>query len=245
MMSIGNVFSHRVTRLVIAGVLSSALAACGSDPEPASGQNSGAGGTAGTSSAGGGASGSAGTSTSGGNAGSSGSGGGVAAGGGGSGGSAAGAGGGGSGGTGGTAGGAGTAGSGGGAQNPTAVATIAGLNGVEVTGTATFTQEGDSVNLVLELTACPDGTHASHLHQNKDCGNNGEAAGGHWTPNGEGLGNYECSGGAVTYMVSKPTTTWTVGDDGPNDVTKYSFMVHEAGEPSPGGRIGCGLIEEQ
>lgn len=138
----------------------------------------------------------------------------------------------------------GSGGSGGGTGMPTAVANITGLMGQTVTGTATFTQGATMTTLVLNLTACPNGTHASHLHAMKDCGDNGNAAGGHWLINGEGLDDYTCADnkGMLTFM--KPTSMWTVGDGSATDVTKYSFMVHEMGGASPGGRIGCGLINK-
>ncbi len=136
----------------------------------------------------------------------------------------------------------GSGGSGGGATEPTAVATIMGTNGMTVTGTATFTQGATMTKLVLNLTACPDGVHSSHLHINPDCANNGDSAGGHWMPNGVDLGDYTCTGGTVTKEVSRPTTTWTVGDNAATDVTKHAFMVHAMGDAAgSGARIGCGV----
>jgi hypothetical protein len=144
------------------------------------------------------------------------------------------------------AGGNGGGGAGGAANMPGAVATIAGLNGQTVTGTATFTQGATMTKLVLNLTACPNGAHSSHLHAMKDCGNNGTAAGGHWAPNGEMLGDYTCANNAVTYEVSKPVAVWTVGDGSATDVTKYAFMVHETTDAQgSGARIGCRLITKQ
>jgi hypothetical protein len=176
-----------------------------------------------------------------------GSGGGSATGGGGSGaGGSAGSGGGSPGGSGGASGssgsGPGGSGGGGGATGKTAVANIMGVNGQTVSGTATFTQGTSMTTLVLNLSACPAGAHGVHLHAVKDCGNNGEAAGGHWVPNGEGLPDFTCTstGAMLTFM--KATSEWTVGDPAATDVTKYSLVVHEMGGASPGGRIGCGLI---
>ena len=97
--------------------------------------------------------------------------------------------------------------------------------------------------LVINLTACPAGAHASHLHAMKDCGDNGNAAGNHWVPNGEMLGDYTCANNTGMHMVEKPIATWTVGGPAASDVTKYSFMVHEMGGANPGGRIGCGVID--
>jgi hypothetical protein len=240
--------------LLAIGLLGSALSACSDEATPENGGGAGtstggsgagtaSGGTApqaGTATSAGTASGggAAGTSASAGSGGSAGANAGTSSGGAsGSGGAA--------GGSAGTANGGGGAGGGGGAASATAVANITGINGQTVTGTATFTQGATMTKLVLNLTACPDGPHSSHLHLMKDCGDNGNAAGGHWTPNGEMLGNYTCADNKVTYEVSKPIGTWTVGDGGANDVSKYAFMVHEMGDPSSGGRIGCGLVNKQ
>jgi hypothetical protein len=233
--------------LAVAGLSSFAFLACGSDT-PGDGGNAGtsSGGSAAGNQTGGssptaGTNSAAGTQSSAGTAGATSSGGGGAGGGAsaGSGGAGGATGGGGAGGSGGASGGGGA---GGGAAVPTAVANIMGLNGMAVTGTATFTQGATTTKLVLNLTACPNGLHASHLHAVKDCGDNGMAAGGHWVPNGEGLGDYTCADTKGTLTVEKPIATWTVGDASATDVTKYSFMVHE---DTAGPRIGCGLIDKK
>jgi hypothetical protein len=251
---------HGIARcLMVAGLSSAALLACNSEDTPlpggsagtssggsAAGTATGGSSSAGTSSAGTSSAGtsSAGTSSAGTSAGGTSAGGTGGSGGTSSGGTSSG----GSGGSGGANGGnssGGSGGSGGGSGMPKAVANITGLMGVAVTGTATFTQGASMTTLVMDLTACPAGAHASHLHAMKDCGDNGNAAGGHWVPNGEGLGDYTCADNKGTLTVMKPTSTWTVGDGSATDVTKYSFMVHEMGGASPGGRIGCGLINRQ
>jgi Cu/Zn superoxide dismutase len=110
-----------------------------------------------------------------------------------------------------------------------------------VTGTATFTQGATMTTVVINLTACPDGPLVSHLHQVPDCGNDGIAAGNHWVPNGEMLGNYTCAGGTVMHTAMKPTTQWTIGGDAATDLTLHAFVVHEGSDPTPGDRIGCGI----
>jgi hypothetical protein len=246
-------FQAQARWLLAAGVAGSLLLACSDDstPQPNNTAGTPSGGSAGSAAQGGSSSGSGGSGTNtAGSMSSSGSGGMSSAG---AGGTAAGSGGaaggsGGSGGSGGASGGSGGGGGSGGAAGPTAVANIMGVGtgAGKVTGTATFTQGATMTTLVLNLTACPDGVHSSHLHLMKDCGDNGNAAGGHWTPNGEMLGDYTCADGKVTKEVMKGTDKWTVGDGGANDVTKYSFMVHAMGDAAGSGdRIGCGLIEKK
>ena len=246
-------FSGKARWFVVAGLCSSALLACSSD-SPSEGDG-GAGTASGGSAAGNPSGGSsttagmanvAGSQSGSGQAGNATAGSGGASGGtsGGTGGASSGSGGGGTGGASGGTGGA-SGGTGGGSAMPTAVANITGVNGKTVMGTATFTQGATMTKLVLNLTACPAGAHVSHLHENKDCGNNGEAAGGHWMPNGVALGDYTCADNKGTLEVTRPTTQWTVGTPDGTDVTKYAFMVHDGTEAAPGGKIGCGVINKQ
>lgn len=208
---------------------SALLAACGDDGESSAGSGSGASTSAASGSGGGDASTSTSASGSGGGDGGSGDGGS----GGGDGGS-----GGGDGGSGG-----GDGGSGGG-ESLRAEAELQGLNSSGLTGTATFTQAGEEVTLTITVSGCPAGEHSAHIHQNKSCENNGDAAGAHWIPNGEGLGSFKCDdAGQGTHMVKRGTDIWTVGGDEATDVTKYAIVVHAAADPQAGGRIACGLIE--
>ncbi|WP_155798404.1 superoxide dismutase family protein [Sorangium cellulosum] len=132
----------------------------------------------------------------------------------------------------------------GGGASARAEAALEATSSGELEGTATFTQNGDEVTLTIAVSGCPEGEHSAHLHENKSCEDNADAAGGHWIPNGEGLGSFTCdASGAGTHTVTRGTDIWTVGDGASTDVTKYSIVVHAAADPSAGGRIGCGLIE--
>ncbi|WP_437298988.1 superoxide dismutase family protein [Sorangium sp. So ce426] len=141
--------------------------------------------------------------------------------------------------------GGGDGGNGGGASLQ-AEAEIQGLNSSGLTGTAAFAQTGEEVTLTITLSGCPEGEHSAHIHENKSCGSNGNDAGAHWVPNGEGLGSFTCdASGKGTQTVKRGTDVWTVGDDADTDVTKYAIVVHAAADPDAGGRIGCGLIEQE
>ncbi|WP_434045254.1 MULTISPECIES: superoxide dismutase family protein [Sorangium] len=132
----------------------------------------------------------------------------------------------------------------GGGASARAEAALEATSSGELEGTATFTQNGDEVTLTITVSGCPEGEHSAHLHENKSCEDNADAAGGHWIPNGEGLGSFTCdASGEGTHTVTRGTDIWTVGDGASTDVTKYSIVVHAAADPSAGGRIGCGLIE--
>ncbi|KYF86914.1 hypothetical protein BE20_27705 [Sorangium cellulosum] len=136
----------------------------------------------------------------------------------------------------------GDGGSGGGSLQ--AEAELVELNSSGLSGTATFAQSGEDVTLTITVSGCPAGEHSAHIHENKSCEDNGNAAGAHWIPNGEGLGSFTCDdAGQGTHTVKRGTDVWTVGGDPATDVTKYSIVVHAAADPNAGGRIGCGLIE--
>ncbi|MEH6679337.1 MAG: superoxide dismutase family protein [Sediminicola sp.] len=52
-----------------------------------------------------------------------------------------------------------------------------------VTGEVTFTQEGDKVKMMAELTGLSEGEHAIHIHEKADCSAaDGTSTGGHWNP---------------------------------------------------------------
>jgi Cu-Zn family superoxide dismutase len=44
--------------------------------------------------------------------------------------------------------------------------------------------ENGSVTVKVDLMGVPPGTHGFHIHENGSCGDNGNAAGGHFNPNG-------------------------------------------------------------
>lgn len=116
----------------------------------------------------------------------------------------------------------------------------------DVSGAATFTQNGDEVTLLLELEGCADGPLISHIHVNASCDNQGNAAGNHWIPNGELLGDYSCDGGMASYTLTVGISEWTIGaGDDATDVDGRSFMVHNGTSVAPGDRVACGVIEVQ
>lgn len=145
-------------------------------------------------------------------------------------------------------------GGGGMTDNVVAVAEIATTGAdadyAEIGGQATFSVDGNTVTMVLELTGCPEGTHVSHIHDTGDCGNNGDAAGGHWQGTGGGAGangeiidQYECDAvtNTATYTLTTTTDEWTFGE-GDNNVLNRSLMVHLGTKANPGARVACGVI---
>jgi Cu-Zn family superoxide dismutase len=123
-----------------------------------------------------------------------------------------------------------------------AIAMLMPTTGNEVSGTGVFVQDGDDVVLTITLMDCPPGDHSSHIHENKDCGNDGTAAGNHWVPEGEVIDDITCeSDGTGSLVVTPPAGTWSIGE-GDNDVTQFALMLHEGDSSDSGGRIACGVI---
>ena len=64
-----------------------------------------------------------------------------------------------------------------------AIATLAPTSGNTATGTVELRKQSDgSVEVTVALSAVPPGTHGFHIHEKGDCGDNGNAAGGHFNP---------------------------------------------------------------
>jgi Cu/Zn superoxide dismutase len=154
-------------------------------------------------------------------------------------------------------GGSGTAGTS--ASGGKAVATIAGFGtGTTVTGTATFTQTGNDVTVVVELKGCVETKmYPVHIHEGTSC-TDATSQGAHWgmavmPVRGEGIPKVTCMGttGTGTYtrmMATDPSIAWTVGGDTTTNVVGHAFVVHDPEPvvaPAAPPRIGCGVIAKQ
>jgi|SRR6185295_1857125 len=70
-------------------------------------------------------------------------------------------------------------------SGPTAMATLSSTSGSTAAGTVKLVQMKDgSVEVTADLTGVPEGVHGFHIHDKGDCGDNGNAAGGHYNPGG-------------------------------------------------------------
>lgn len=135
--------------------------------------------------------------------------------------------------------------------------------GSTITGEASFTEVDDGLEIEVKVANAPPGKHGFHIHEKGDCKDLGNAAGGHYNPDGvmHGLvtkdgfqhahagdfGNMEVAAdgiGTFKAFVSKLTLT---GEK--YDVVGRAVILHEKeddfGQPTgnAGGRIGCGVIE--
>lgn len=144
-------------------------------------------------------------------------------------------------GAGGTLGAAGGAGTGGDATLR-ASATLGALQGSGVSGMAVFTQVADHLQLEITLTGCAAGSHALHLHANAACDDDGNAAGGHWSPQGEVVPDVLCAadGSGALSFDARPGA-WSIGPPRSSDVLGHAVMLHAGASDEPEARIACGI----
>lgn len=147
-----------------------------------------------------------------------------------------------------------TGGSGGGGMAggaPTAVAMIQAIEGGTIKGTATFTQSGNDVTVVISLTDCPAGTHGIAIHSGNGCGNR-NAQGDHWGPErGEGIGGGSgeiVCGSDMKAMLTytrpgtNANTKWNIGNPATSDIVGHPIVVHGLQNSD---HHGCGVIMKQ
>ena len=145
----------------------------------------------------------------------------------------------------------------------TATAALQPSTGQTTTGTATFTDAGDGVTLVIEIASAAPGVHGMHIHQVGDCAMDGMAAGGHWDggdtagdPTNHGLpdadthhvgdlGNITIAADG-TGRLTAGNDFWTLADASAMDVVGHSVIFHALTDdgtmPSAGARAACGVI---
>jgi len=130
------------------------------------------------------------------------------------------------------------------------------------TGTVTFTALDHGVRVAGEVRGLPPGTeHGFHIHEKGDCGDNGNASGGHFNPAGGTHGKFGAAGshagelpslvadaaGVARFAVDVHAISLT--DGAANNVVGRALVVHRdrddytsqpAGNSGP--RIACAVI---
>lgn len=143
----------------------------------------------------------------------------------------------------------------------TAVAELHSRADSQVTGTVTFIQRQDGVEVVAEISGAPPGTHGLHLHETGDCSApDFTSAGGHFNPTGVehgcpespvhhagDFGNVEI-GEDGTGRLTLKSTLLTLAE-GPNSAVGKAVIFHEhpddcVSQPTgdAGGRLACGVV---
>jgi len=148
-------------------------------------------------------------------------------------------------------------------MRPTATATLAPTSGSTAHGTVTFTELSDGmVEVKVSLAGVPPGsTHGFHVHDKGDCGDNGNAAGGHFnpmnTPHGApdapahhagDFGNVDADANG-TVNVTRMLHGITVSP-GPTSVVGHAVILHANPDDlttqptgNAGARIACGVVQ--
>lgn len=142
-----------------------------------------------------------------------------------------------------------------------ATATLAPISGSTAAGTVQFADLSDGrVQVKVNLTGVPAGVHGFHIHEKGDCGDNGNAAGGHYNPMGEPhaapdvvphhAGDF---GNVTANAAGEVRTTFTTGSitvgDGPGTAVGHAVILHANPDDlttqptgNAGARIACGVV---
>ncbi|MEP6956552.1 MAG: superoxide dismutase family protein [Chthoniobacterales bacterium] len=148
-----------------------------------------------------------------------------------------------------------------GADNTTkAIAVLGSASGSSVAGTVTFTQSGDEVKVVADITGLKPGMHGFHVHEFGDCSAaDATSAGGHYNPlkhphagpdvsdrHMGDLGNLEADASGKAHL---ERTDKVLKLEGANSIVGYGVIVHEKADDlktqptgDAGGRVACGVI---
>lgn len=149
-------------------------------------------------------------------------------------------------------------------NRPTATATLAPTSGQTASGTVRLVQMADgAVQVTVNLTGVPPGVHGFHIHEKGDCGDNGNAAGGHFNPAATAHGapnadpHHAGDFGNVTAddngnVTTRFTTRSVTVEAGDNSAVGRAVILHANPDDlttqptgNAGGRIACGVVQMQ
>jgi Cu-Zn family superoxide dismutase len=146
------------------------------------------------------------------------------------------------------------------APRPMAMAAVTPASGSTARGTVHFQDTPDGVDVQIDLTGVPPGVHGFHVHENENCDDNGNAAGGHFNPasmphaapdaasrHAGDLGNVtaEANGEIHTRFVTRsitvrPGTTSVIGRTVILHANRDDLRSQPSGDS--GNPIACGII---
>jgi len=123
------------------------------------------------------------------------------------------------------------------AEGPSASAQLQPTTGNTTSGSASFTQVGDKVHLVANVTGLTPGQeHGFHIHEAGDCGSgDGMSAKGHFNPYGKPHGS---PASAERHAGDMPALRADAGGNARIDTTLDVMSV----KPGPASVVGRGLI---
>ena len=130
-----------------------------------------------------------------------------------------------------------------------------------VVGVVTFTQTGNKVRVIAEVSGLTPGPHGFHIHDKGDCSApDGTSAGGHFNPGGKPHGNPEQAehhAGDMPQLIANAAGVATMTayldgltiSEGGNAIVGRSVIVHAAPDDfktqptgNSGARQACGVI---
>ena len=139
------------------------------------------------------------------------------------------------------------------------IAVLHSASGSKVAGTVTFTKNGDTVQVVADITGLTPGKHGFHIHEFGDCSAaDAASAGSHFNPmkkphgapdasdrhTGD-LGNLEADSSGKAHLELKDNMMKFSGD---TSILGRAVIVHEKADDwsqptgNAGGRVACGVI---
>lgn len=144
-----------------------------------------------------------------------------------------------------------------------ATAELEPASGSNVSGTVTFAQLDDGLQVDASISGLVEGEHGFHLHENGDCSApDASSAGGHWSPGEDphgapsepasehhagDLGNITAGPGGMANLTREDAELSLAGDYG---VVGRAVVIHRGSddlETQPSGdageRVACGVIE--
>ena len=145
---------------------------------------------------------------------------------------------------------------------PMAQANLHPTSGSQAVGQVHFQQNADgSVEVMVDLKGVPPGEHGFHIHDKGDCGDNGNAAGGHFNPDAmihsarDAVSHHAGDFGNVTAdangVVTTTFTTYSITvAPGAKSVVGHAVILHANRDDlttqptgNAGARIACGIAE--
>ncbi|GGC96754.1 superoxide dismutase family protein [Undibacterium terreum] len=147
---------------------------------------------------------------------------------------------------------------------PKAEAIMKPTQGNTVSGTVSFVQQGDAIQVEARLEGLTPGLHGFHIHEKGDCSaSDGTSAGGHFNPSskphgdpahaehhGGDFGNLTAdANGKAVLQLSIPASQITLAKDAPNSVIGKGLIVHADPDDyvtqptgNSGKRLACGVV---
>ncbi len=141
-----------------------------------------------------------------------------------------------------------------------AIAVLHPTAGSNAMGTVSFTQSGDDVKVVADITGLKPGQHGFHVHEFGDCSApDAKSAGGHFNPSNHqhgapdasvrhagDLGNIEADASGKAHLELTDKMMRLSGSD---SIIGHAVIVHEKADDlktqptgDAGGRVACGVI---